>query len=85
MNLTQSEIKYLRSFQQKKNRDSERKFILEGWRPLQDALQSDFHIELIAVLPEASLKSEHQQLLTLAKKRNIPIKELKEVTVKTNF
>ena len=82
MNLTQSEIKYLRSLQQKKYRDIERKFLLEGWRPLRDALESSFIIEMIAVLPEASRSSEHQSTLALAKKRSIPIKELKDVQLK---
>ena len=82
MNLTQSEIKYLRSLQQKKYRDAERKFLLEGWRPLHDALHFDFHIELITVLPSESQTPEHRPILTLAKERNIPIKELKEITLK---
>ena len=79
MNLTQSEIKYLRSLQQKKYRDVERKFLLEGWRPLQDALESNTLIEMIAVLPGTSQTSEHQSILARAKNRNIPIKELKQV------
>jgi RNA methyltransferase, TrmH family len=82
MNVTQSEIKYLRSLQQKKNRDAERKFLLEGWRPLKDALESDFHIEMIAALPGANQNSHHQSVLALAKNRNIPVKELKEVQLK---
>ena len=82
MNLTQSEIKYFRSLQQKKYRDAERKFLLEGWHPLRDALESDARIETIAVLIGASQNSEHQSTLALAKKRLIPIKELKEVQLK---
>ncbi|MCX6121568.1 MAG: RNA methyltransferase [Ignavibacteriales bacterium] len=82
MNITQAEVKYLRSLQQKKYRDTERKFLLEGWRPLRDALESNFSIELIAVKPEAGQNSEHQSVLALAKNRSIPIKELKEVQLK---
>jgi RNA methyltransferase, TrmH family len=76
--LSQSEIKYLRSLQQKKIRDAERKFLLEGWRPLRDALHSSFHIDFIAMLEEASRKAEHRPILTLARERGILIKELKE-------
>ena len=54
MYLNQSEIKYLRSLQQKKFRDLEHKFLLEGWRPLRDALHSSFHIEFIAGGKEAA-------------------------------
>jgi len=80
--LTQSEIKYLRSLQQKKFRDAERKFLLEGWRPLRDALHSSFHIEMIAVLSEASQKPEHRPVLALARERGISIKEIKEIQLK---
>ncbi|RPI05149.1 MAG: RNA methyltransferase [Ignavibacteriae bacterium] len=82
VNATQSEIKYLRSLQQKKYREEERKFLLEGWRPLQDALESEYCIEMIAVLPGANKISEHQSMLARARNRNIPVKELKEVQLK---
>jgi TrmH family RNA methyltransferase len=82
MNMTQSELKYLCSLQQKKHRDAERKFLLEGRRPLYEALHSDFHIELIALTKEALQEQEYQSLLTLAKERRIPIKDLKEVQLK---
>jgi RNA methyltransferase, TrmH family len=80
--LNQSEIKYLRSLQQKKFRDAERKFLLEGWRPLRDALHSSYNIELIAVLSEASEKPECRPVLTLARERSIAIKEIKELQLK---
>lgn len=82
VNITQSEIKYLRSLQQKKYREKERKFILEGWRPLRDALHSDFRIEFIAVQEDTSQKSEHRPMLTLARERKIPVKEIKPVQLK---
>jgi len=80
--LSRSEIKYLRSLQQKKFRDLERKFLLEGWRPLRDALHSSFRIEMIAVLSEASQKLEHRPVLALAMERGIAIKEIKEIQLK---
>jgi RNA methyltransferase, TrmH family len=82
VNVTQNEIKYLRSLQQKKNRDVEKKFLLEGWRPLRDALESHFCIEMIAIHPGTSQNPEHQSTLALAKKRNVPIKELREIQLK---
>jgi TrmH family RNA methyltransferase len=82
MYVTQAEIKYLRSLQQKKYRDAERKFLLEGWRPLHDALESGFCIEMIAVLPGAHQNTVHQSALALAKNRDIPVKELKEVQLR---
>lgn len=79
MNVTQSEIKYLRSLQQKKYRDREHKFLLEGWHPLREALNSDFHIELIVVQMDLAQKSEYQLMLKYAKERRIPIKELRRI------
>jgi RNA methyltransferase, TrmH family len=82
MHVTQSEIKYLRSLQQKKYRDAEHKFLLEGWRPLRDALESTFSIEMIAVLPGTIQTPEHQSTIAFAKNKSIPIKELKEIQLK---
>lgn len=82
MYLNQSEIKYLRLLQQKKFRDAEHKFLLEGWRPLRDALYSSFHIEYIAILAGESEKHEHRAILALARERRILVKELKEMQLK---
>jgi TrmH family RNA methyltransferase len=82
MYCTQSEIKNLRSLQQKKYREAGRKFLLEGWRPLRDALESDFIIEMIALVPGADRNAEQQSILTRAKKRSILLKELKELQLK---
>ena len=49
MEINKNELKYLRSLQQKKYRDEEKKFLLEGWKPLRDALSSRFKIEYICV------------------------------------
>ena len=78
VNLTVAELKFLRSLQQKKARDASRKFLLEGWRPLIDAFNSDFTVEMIAVLTNAGQKPEQREALALAKKRKIPLKELKK-------
>ncbi len=78
MNLTLAEVKMLRSLLQKKFRDATHKFLLEGWRPLEDALNSDFTVEMIAVLPATDRKREQIKVLEMAGKREIPVKELKE-------
>lgn len=82
VNLTLTELKFLRSLQQKKVRDATHKFLLEGWRPLLDALNSDFCIEMIGVLPGTVRNSEQRESLALAEKRRIPVKELKEKQLK---
>ena len=80
--INRTEIKYLRSFQQKKFRKAESKFLLEGWRPLRDVLESNYIVELIATLPEISKRPENANVLATAKNRKIPIKELKEIQLR---
>jgi TrmH family RNA methyltransferase len=82
VNVSQSEIKYLRLLQQKKYRDGEGKFLLEGWRPLQDALESDFTVEMVAVVPQESEHPAYQSILARIQKLHIPLKELKELQLK---
>lgn len=45
--MTKNEIKYLQSLSDKKNRDSENKFVVEGPKMIEELLQSDFAIEKI--------------------------------------
>jgi RNA methyltransferase, TrmH family len=80
--ITQSEVKYLRSLQQKKRRDDENKFLLEGWRPLRDALESSYKIEMISVLSDEIRNPDHASLLAAINKRCIPLKELTKVQLK---
>ncbi|MCI0706824.1 MAG: RNA methyltransferase [Ignavibacteriae bacterium] len=77
MRLTKSEIKYLRSLTQKKYREQERKFLLEGWRPLAEAVGSDFVVEMIAV-STAHRNPEENKTLANARKKSIPVKGISE-------
>lgn len=77
MQINNSELKYLRSLGQKKVRDVEKKFILEGWRSLSEAIDSDFPIEYIAITNEAGEKSVNRSLLKTIRQKQIPIKEIK--------
>ncbi len=76
MSLTKAEIKYLRSLSRKKCREQEKKFLLEGWRPLQEALGSDFRIEYVAVDKTTEGRTEHRAVLAEAKKKSIAIREI---------
>ena len=75
MRLTKSEIKYLRSLARKKVRTEEGKFILEGWKPVGEALGSAFEIEMVAV-SEGNDNPEHHAVLTAARSRSVPVREL---------
>ncbi len=72
MNLTRTEVKYLRSLSRKKARQAEGKFVLEGWRALREALDARAQIEYIAV---DSLHAERDELRDF-QRRGISIKQV---------
>lgn len=74
MPLTKSELKYVRSLSQKKVREQEGKFLLEGWRPFQEALAANADIELVLVEKSTAGRGEHRKVLDEARKRSIPLK-----------
>ncbi len=81
MNVSKSEIKYLRSLSQKKVRQQEKRFLLEGWRALKEALNSDFTIEYIAMLPRFIDDPNYSSIAGEIDRRNIEVKELTEADV----
>src|SRR5262249_47745376 len=64
------EVKYLRSLAQKKVRQAEGKFILEGRRSLREAVDAGAQIDFVAIV---SSEVGLDELLTL-RQRGIPIK-----------
>ncbi|HVN48423.1 MAG TPA: RNA methyltransferase [Bacteroidota bacterium] len=78
MRITKTELKYLRSLTVKKIRAEERKFLLEGWKPLHDALHSNFHVDSLYVADSRTTASEQEEILAFASSRNIPIQEISE-------
>jgi TrmH family RNA methyltransferase len=70
MKLTQAEIRYLRSLSQKKVRREEQKFLVEGWRSVQEALRAGVDLELVALVsPDDSRPLEHEVLGQLRKRK----------------
>ncbi|MBI3586961.1 MAG: RNA methyltransferase [Ignavibacteriales bacterium] len=82
MHLSKNEIKHLHSLSQKKVRHAEKKFILEGWRALKEALNSSFQIELVAVLPQYLENQDYAKTISEIGERKIPLKELTELELK---
>jgi TrmH family RNA methyltransferase len=82
MRLTKTQVKYLHSLSQKKIRSSEQKFILEGWRPLADALASNFKVELIAATDEQTADPRFAALNEQARDKKIAIYSLTEAELK---
>lgn len=76
MPLTRKDFKYLISLSQKKVREQEKKFLLEGWRPLDEALRSDFVIDYVAVDKTTEGDPAHVKILAASKKKSIRIQEI---------
>lgn len=82
MRISKAEIRLLRSLAQKKVRERERKFLIEGWKPLKDALDSDYVIEFVAVTPQQLQNPEHGPFVTSLKSGGLAMKELTEIELR---
>ena len=78
MKISKNELKYLRSLSQKKVRQQEKRFLLEGWRALKEALNSDFTIEYVAMLPRFIDDPNYSSIADEIDRRSIEVKELTE-------
>ncbi len=79
MRLSKNEVKYLRSLSQKKIRQAERKFLLEGWRALKEVLNSPFDVESVNVLSRFLEDEDYAGILADVRQRHIPVKELNDI------
>ncbi len=82
MRISKNELKYLRSLTQKKFRAAEKKFLLEGWRALKEALNSSFEIDFIALLPKFLEDPDYKSLVREINQRHVDIKELSELELR---
>jgi TrmH family RNA methyltransferase len=80
MRLSKGDAKYLRSLQQKKVRDREKKFVVEGWRALGEVLHSQAGIEYVALSPSGRAE-DFAELVGELHRRGIPIKEAEDATL----
>jgi TrmH family RNA methyltransferase len=83
MRLSGNELKHLRSLTQKKVRQNEKKFLLEGWRALKEFLNSPFEAALVAVLPSYLEDPDYRKILDAVRERKIPVKEITEKELRT--
>jgi RNA methyltransferase, TrmH family len=79
MRLTRGEARYLRLLQQKKHRDQQKKFLLEGWRALTEALASGGNIEYVVVVPGRS--GPFEAVLRELEQHHVPLKETDDDTL----
>src|SRR5438270_13926020 len=80
MRLSKAEAKYLRSLQQKKVRDREKKFVIEGWRALGEALHAAAAIEYVALSP-GDLAEGWAELIRELQRLGVPVKETDDATL----
>lgn len=78
MRLSKSELKFIGSLTQKKIRQGNQKFLLEGWRALKELLNSPFEADLVAVLPSYLEDTDYKAILDQVRQRKIPLKEISE-------
>lgn len=78
MRLSKNELKFIRSLSQKKVRQANQRFILEGWRALRELLNSPFEADMVAVLPAYLENADYKGLLDQVRQRKIPLKEISE-------
>jgi TrmH family RNA methyltransferase len=78
MRITKNEIKYVRSLSQKKNRQSEQKFVVEGWRALKEVLGSSPKVELVGVLSRYLEDPDYSGILSKLEERGAVTRELSE-------
>jgi TrmH family RNA methyltransferase len=64
----------LRSLTQKKIREREKKFVIEGWKSLRDALNSDFQIEFVVMKREDAEDPDYASFVRDIQKHGIELK-----------
>ena len=79
MHITKNEIKFIRSLSQKKNRQTEQKFVVEGWRALKEVLNSASKVEIAGVLPRYMDDPDYKGILSKLEERGAVLRELTEV------
>ena len=71
--LTKSQIKYLHNLQKKKYREKENKFLFEGYRIIEEALNANFNLTKIFISNENQTNLNIKKIITLSRKQNIPL------------
>lgn len=82
MHISKSDIKHLRSLSQKKVREAERQFVVEGWKALKDALNAGSQILFVAVTAKHLANPDYRPIIREIESRSIGLKEIDELELR---
>ncbi len=76
--ISKAQFKHLRSLKQKKYRQQEKKFLTEGWRLVQEAVNSNFSIEYVLITKEIFHTHDptRKEVLQQLRRKRIEIHEI---------
>ncbi len=75
--ISKTKLKYFQSLSQKKVREQERKFLIEGWRTVEDAAAAIDSFDAVIYTEDAALYQQYSHVLSSAKDKS---KDVYEVT-----
>jgi TrmH family RNA methyltransferase len=81
-NSPQSRLRYLQRLTQKKYREEEEKFLIEGPLLIQEALESDWEVSEILLTDEFLRKEAASNIIKSAERKNVAIRKLSEKDLK---
>jgi TrmH family RNA methyltransferase len=76
--ISQAALRQLAKLDQKKYRSTQRRFLIEGFHLVEEALESDWRIEMILITPTAQLKEIGKRLVQRAGTKNVEVAEVSE-------
>ena len=76
--ITQSALRQLAKLNHKKYRRAQRRFLIEGFHLVEEALGSDWRIEMVLMTPTVALKETGKRLLERAEKKNVGVAGITE-------
>ena len=80
--ISKNRIKYYSSLKQKKIRDLEKRFLVEGVRLCEEALLSNYQVDVLLCCPSRIASERAYQVIDRAEELNIPVEEIDEPAVK---
>ena len=80
--LSKTRLKKITALKNKKTRDKQNLFLIEGFRLCEEAIQSDFQVHNLFVNPEAVSSANYEKLIQQASQKGIKITEIDNADVK---